>query len=237
MRIISKFRDYYDSIAHIYGGGDPKIVYVRGDIVEPHDIPGGCRWYDDVHFELKSELTEGHIFGLHRSSWNIDRTGKWADYTGSYLCVAGRMFLLLSRLGEQGSVFYKAVPGAEQFVDEYLRDRGRTQTASIRHQFDGTKEFPELVHICQQVKAPVFQFNFGWSQNGVKSFRVGGEVPNLGKLRLAKQYPAQMIYQDLSYFMGNAINGSPDLDPPVSIDDKCRLLQRGFDLKTSFRGK
>ena len=119
MRIISKFRDYYDSIAHIYGGGDPKIVYVRDDIVAPTVSSGGIRWYDNVRVEVKSELSDGIPFGLHRSDWYA-RSGKWADYRGSYLCVAGRMFLIIDRLGETTPMFYKAVPGAEQHVDDYF---------------------------------------------------------------------------------------------------------------------
>ena len=32
MKIISKFKDYYDSVAWTYGGGDPKIRYERLEI-------------------------------------------------------------------------------------------------------------------------------------------------------------------------------------------------------------
>ena len=32
MKIISKFKDYYDFIGRKYGGGDPKVVYKRREI-------------------------------------------------------------------------------------------------------------------------------------------------------------------------------------------------------------
>ena len=235
MRIISKFYDYYDSVAHMYGGGDPKIVYERVDIIDPHTI-FGCQLHGSVCFDLRSELEDSRVFGLHRPTWNIPRSGRWADYKGSYLCVAGRMFLLIGRLGDIVPSFYTAVNGAEEYINEYLEHQSGTRRAAIHHQFNGTKEFPELITICQKVKAPVFRFNFWQVSNGVNTFQVLGKVPQLSKLRIAKHYSAQSIYQDLSYFMGNTINGSPDVDPPVTIDDKCRIQQHGFDLKTSFRG-
>jgi hypothetical protein len=40
MKIISGWRDYYDHVAHIYGGGDPKVIYNR-DYVIPDEIHQG----------------------------------------------------------------------------------------------------------------------------------------------------------------------------------------------------
>lgn len=63
MKIRSQFKDYYDYIAHIYGGGDPSQLYKRG--------------------EFESE-------GIHvsRQIWPSNRRNE--NY--SYVVVAGRLF-------------------------------------------------------------------------------------------------------------------------------------------------
>lgn len=62
-------------------------------------------------------------------------------------------------------------------------------------------------------------------------------IPNLGSLGFAPLVPAERMYQEISLFVGNVIKESPDIKPPVEVSDKVRLVQRGFDLKSSFRGK
>ena len=237
MRIISKFKDYYDHIAHQYGGGDPKIVYERKELTEPKIIqPGNVKFYEPIYHSLQSELVIPHAFGLHGHSYDYSRHGKFAEYTGSYVCVAGRMFLLIQS-PQTELTYYKNVPGAAEHVSGYHSYRN----TPVREQFDGAVEYPELVKLCQMVKAPVFLFRMRMSPSdgaiGKRTFTILCEVPMLSKLGLARYYPPANVYQDLSYFMGNTINGSPDIDPPAVVSDKDRLLQRGFDLKTSFRGK
>ena len=59
MKIISKFKDYYDHVAYMYGGGDPKIIYDRkpikfikdGDI---YDTLNKVIWYKNNNFNIKS---------------------------------------------------------------------------------------------------------------------------------------------------------------------------------------
>jgi len=48
MKIISKYKDYYDYVAHQYGGGDEKIVYVRNGI----DIDNGVVYIDEPSWKF-----------------------------------------------------------------------------------------------------------------------------------------------------------------------------------------
>ena len=43
------------------------------------------------------------------------------------------------------------------------------------------------------------------------------------------------MYQEISYFIGNTMNESPDIKPPVEISNKDKISKAGFDLKNSFR--
>ena len=235
MRIISRFKDYYDHVAHVYGGGDPKIVYARKNLREPEGvIPGFGGYFPDLRFLARTELHVPYIFGLRSERYWHPADSKWASCYGSYLCVAGKVFLLIAN-GSADPVFYKSLDGAEDYVKN---------VRAVQHmfdQFDGTKVFPEMVELCRKVDAPVFRFTVHHAprdaSDGQRLVSIKSEVPVLSTMGLAKFYPAETIYQDLSYFMGNTIHGSPDLDPPTKVSDKDRLVQRGFDVKTSFRGK
>lgn len=64
---------------------------------------------------------------------------------------------------------------------------------------------------------------------------IEGKTPRLKDLGLSSLYPAEALYQDIAYFVGNVLHPSPDLAPPVFIADKDKIVQYGFDLKQSFR--
>lgn len=67
MKIISKFKDYYDYVPHLAGGGDPLVIYNRNKFDQPWDT-----------FEVTHKLT-------------LD-LGYLEEH--SYLCVNGRVYLL-----------------------------------------------------------------------------------------------------------------------------------------------
>lgn len=226
MKIISNFKDYYDSVAYAYGGGDPKIVYVRRDLADN----------TQTTFVKKSELKMTSLFDYR--TWAQRSAGPLTDSIPTYLCIAGKSFLLLTKLGSHEPLFYRSVDGAEQYVnDRYAAHRWYAHDLVVDDMFNGKKEHPELVAICQALKQPVFQYTIRVADDGKRQFVVFNKIPNLSKMGIAKFYPPEMLYQDLSYFMGNTINGSPDIDPPVLVSNKDRIIQHGFDIKTSFRGK
>jgi len=76
-------------------------------------------------------------------------------------------------------------------------------------------------------------FTFDHGRTG--TVRVDENIPILGDIGLAAVYPAEQLYQDLSYFIVNTMKDSPDMAKPSSITDKEKISSHGFDLKMSFR--
>jgi hypothetical protein len=65
--------------------------------------------------------------------------------------------------------------------------------------------------------------------------KASGRLPRLGELGFAAIFSAEQAYQNLSYFVGNYLRDSADLNPPAAVSDRDRIVQHGFDLKKSFR--
>jgi hypothetical protein len=45
----------------------------------------------------------------------------------------------------------------------------------------------------------------------------------------------QQMYQDLAMFMGNRMKDTPDVQPPVELNNRQKIVKAGFDLIQSFR--
>lgn len=249
MKIISPFRDYYDRIAHQYGGGDPKTVYVRPVYLPRTEVetPPGCPFVDDFH---RAATIRKH----------------WSDPTVEeyhILCVAGRGWLM--------EYNPKAIPVGR---DEYNRPqyestcriveppeeawgwrrtrvgkRERMVRDGSRQVFSaGTAPFvqglphPWIVEVSRRASLyrgnfkpmPVFvirRINEAHSQ----CVQFVERTPVLSSLGLPAFLSAEQCYQEIAYFVGNVLRESPDMKPPVEIGNRDKIVAAGFDLKQSFR--
>lgn len=101
-------------------------------------------------------------------------------------------------------------------------------------------ESQELIGVSKKLGTPIFKVT-GCSWNKYEHlycYHIDSQIPSLQELGFSKFQSPEEVYQNVSYFLSNVLNPSPDLSPPVSItDNKVKILEHGFDLKTSFRGK
>jgi hypothetical protein len=220
MKIISKFRDYYDNVAWTYGGGDPKIRYERHEIenVGP----------------FKMRLP----FAPLRDKWQYSRVMR-TSFWGRSLIVGDRIYTVFSEckpyLAGRPNWF---LPD----IDHELITRKETL---LRWEHRGKELYyvktGKAIDLCRLVGQPVFWLDYerlGTRKNEPPNVKVFREIPKLCEImNFAKLYPADQIYQDLSYVIGNLRHEPPDDNPPVQVDAKIRLEKHGFDPKTSFRGK
>jgi len=218
MKIISKFKDYYDSVAWTWGGGDPKTRYERRDLPE------------SLKIEYRDIMQAMNIYGkLHN---------KYDTHT---LIVGERVYTVFSMSATLGPTKY--------FIPDETHE---IMTASVRPGW--VRDFAKgsvyykssyVVELCKRVGQPVFwiahQYYTGghkWSVKSQHFIEIAKKIPRLCEIRnFAKFYPADQIYQDLSYVIGNLMHEPPDDNPPVQVEEKIRLEKHGFDPKTSFRGK
>jgi hypothetical protein len=245
MKIISTFKDYYDHQAHIYGGGDPRITYVRGTI-QSDSILGT----DAIPVPTRSHTAITLLCNF---------SGKWADVLNPrwmvagddnhgnvlrLLAIAGRLFLLVGTPvtpegGMRFSVLSERNPDHAHTLDR-LSNRPpffwekRFQVADLV----GSEE-PALIPLSRALGVPVFVVSdiayIARDDKHRLAITVETTIPILGDLGLPAIYTPQQIYQDIAYFMGNTLHESPDIAPPVSVSDRDRLVQHGFDAKASFR--
>lgn len=213
MIIKSKFKDYYDHIAHIYGGGDPKVVYDRKPFVNP---------------------TAGSVvsYFLHDTKAKLSVVPRYfdkMDFSISFLVVAGQEYVLVTNKKLETSVLNKnRHPEVFQYFSRYSRGFYANQRATNS----------DLITLSRELNSPVFIYhNLGYDFRVRKHAHVYVEknIPRLSEIGFASIVPPEQVYQDIAYFLGNVIHESPDTAPPVEVSNKDKILQAGFDLKTSFR--
>lgn len=212
IRIISKFKDYYDYIAHVYGA-DPSIVYKRTKL-------------ENCSYPLMGiQVLPDYIGGVQS-----------AQYEFKWLSVAAKLYTLV-----RNRPTYPYDDGYSTTVEPYMvltKDHPTYSNFNKRNYF--TKQSiaamqgvvnNEALALTKLVGTPVFSFTNSRRSNTV----VDENIPILGNIGLAAIYPADQLYQDLAYFICNTMNDSPDMAKPSVITDTEKICSHGFDLKQSFR--
>lgn len=224
MKIISKYKDYYDHIAYQYGE-DPFIVYNRQPI--------------DNNIEIRTALK--HI--LQCNGIFIPDSHKFNNEDGHFfkwLIVNAKLYLLYTCNTTKP---YKVLT-VEQHQDLFTRYNSSRrfcfQTIKPYDYYVGNSSISSgLIEISRKLKAPVFEFHGGGFgdaiTHGDQVDITRCKVPVLSEVGLPAIYPAEKIFQDIAYFISNIMSVSADISPPVVIDNDLRIEGHGFDLKQSFR--
>jgi|LakMenE18May11ns_1017448.scaffolds.fasta_scaffold9790241_2 hypothetical protein len=215
MKIITKFKDYYDFYSTNFGGPDPKVVYERHLL---NDL-------SQIYFNDDSKIKNDEVDLVLRLANTI------YDYDFRWLIVCGKKFLLFRKSEYPKTQIWTAYKNSTE-VEKHLnllkgkRSRWEVYPRKTPEYYMG--EFSQKnLDFCIKHKSPVVVIEGG---------RFTTDTPILGDIiNFVSMYPAEQIYQDISYFMLNQINGSPDIDPPVVLDDKFKIEYAGFDKKYSFR--
>lgn len=253
MRIKSNFKDYYDYVAHVYGGrGDPKIVYNRTrirelEVREPQKFYGVIYHDKSIHdFPFTLELPKG--LSIH--SVPNKRTHEGMIYEFAWLIVAGRYFPMARKKPEPSKEnqyttsswtddledFLVITPSRDEYAYRVMMSRGTRypwDRFDNRIKIDNTEPDKTLIEISKLVGHPVFVI----LNDRYQGLTISRKCPHLAKLGLVEVYPDTKIYQDLSYFIGNLLHSSPDMmpDPKPPMTNEEKIVSHGFDSKKSFR--
>jgi hypothetical protein len=251
MKIISQWKDYYDHVAHIYGGGDPKVIYNR-DFVVPDKASGSERFED--HLDVPSHVWSPNIpYSMEVGSKGSSSMQK-IEFNA--LIVMDRIFVLerQSDIGEMGclhiqkdwhitsrkivdssfrgpypllradEVLSENSPRYDRIRMQELMDDPKTDRLLLQQ---GRKYDNAARELCLFAKAPVFVVA------GNRAPRISGRTPKLSALGLAAHIEPQQLYQELAMFVGNVLN--PVEQPPSNMKDIEKVSSHGFDKKISFR--
>lgn len=226
MQIHSRFKDYYDYVAHAYGGGDPKIVYNRERVVEPTR---------EGHFVYEGEVAVPNNLTMWMpvERYRKSKVGDTEyDYAG--IVVACRYYVAYQTFLIEEDTAYSNVRTLIKKWTVLGPQEGRTR----RIQNDSTSYVPgqkykSLIELSRLVKAPVFKIvnGYGWSQ------KIEGRVPILHEFGIASHLSAEQCYQEIAMFIANTIKENPDeapeSKPPLTNEEKA--MAHGFDKRISFR--
>lgn len=226
MKIISKYKDYYDYLANMYGV-DNSIVYNRKDINEPT----ACGFIHTKEITVKNSKQ----FYLN--------FGKSLDDTPSlWLIVLGKPYPLVDvssdlSINPEYEIINKNTDKKYGKFYDY-NSRGNKINTSLITKAGQTQDW--LVELSKEIEHPVFILNRNrYSEyNIVNNISIEGRYTPLKDIKgFSAVYPVEQFYQDLSYFLGNVMKDCPDTQPAgrPELTDKDKILSHGFDLKKSFR--
>lgn len=226
MIIKSQFKDYYDYIAHQYGGGDPNVVYVRNRIVPLKEgYEGYCKVEMGDNFPL---------YSLHDLVKFEERETKDV----AYLVVAGKAYLFI----KTGNTYdhnvntFKIQP-INFFEESYKMHTQRWFSRKGKGELG--KEYPFFVELSRKIQVPVFvilSVDNKWNTDKIE-VTISGQCPILKDVGMPALIPAPQMYQELAYFVGNTMKEHPDTEPPVEVSNTSKILNAGFDLRVSFRNR
>lgn len=225
MRIISPFRDYYDRIANQYGGGDPKVTYVR---------PVNGPYSAEIPSKIPSPIVPDFNLAVK------EFIGDSREY--NILSVAGRGWLMITDSRTKASRIIDPPDEAFGFTVNAKGKRVRNWGGKHRvfvtlSNFEIGVENPWLVEISKSLskQRPVPVFSISGFDRRNEWLTLTERTPRLADVGLPSILPPEHVYQEIAYFIGNVLTQTPDTRPPVDIDNKHKILAAGFDLKQSFR--
>lgn len=223
MIIKSQFRDYYDHVAHVYGGGDPSVVYDRNRL----------RPLDDSGF--------AHAFPVNMDRVSSERYyGNTGHYHSKWLVIAGKYYHFKKQVGDPSAEFVLQYDMAvkEKTAKQIAYDKLLMRNGYWRRKEENRiDEAKETLKLSRKIGAPVFMIDRAEVSRTGKGYDywIESAVPTLKNLGIASIISPEQIYQDIAYYIGNVMKDSPDMAPPTVLTDKEKIVQHGFDLKKSFR--
>lgn len=229
MKIKSAIKDYYDYVAHNYGGGDPTVLYNRNRMFPMKYT--GC---GNECFEQTKK------FGLIERSIPKTDLRKEDNVRRMWLFVAGKLFVIQIDVdihhqlsdGSQYSILSDERFGSPwRIVNHPIKAFRRWYEKEVpvaRNDYTPGMDAGEHINaVAKEINSPVFVF----SEHG----EVYPKVPLLGELGLGSTMSAEQCYQEIAMFIANVIKDNPDLTITSKLSDTEKVLSHGFDKKQSFR--
>lgn len=209
MRIISKIKDYYDYVSFIYGE-DKKFVYVR-NMVQLWNLPMYNKTCPIAYYPVINEI----------------RHARYEANVLYFVAVCGKLFPI--KLNSFGLTY------TAELVTEIS-----TKFNQRKHKLNIGEFSQKMFDIQVEMKSPItiveynlYQTNSYNQHNMIvyPSSIVLGAVKNFVAI-----YSPEQIWQDIYYFIANQMHTpNADIDPPVSLPDKYKIIEHGFDPVISFR--
>lgn len=214
MRIISKFKDYYDYVGRAQYGEDSSIIYDRNPLTREQTTA--------VYKEVNQKYAR--IFSTYTRS---------KDHVG-WLVFCDRLYRIIWD-GTQPKLLT---------FDNYIalvRPRLSTLSSKIqaRKEFVNPSPREAVTPLTKALGQPVYcidSFAIGApsGERYVGSINVQEEIPILKDIGFDKIMRPEQAYLTIYKYLSDTLRGNPDKAPPVEISNDAKIISHGFD-KKSFR--
>jgi hypothetical protein len=226
MRIISKFRDYYDSVAA--SGIDKETVYVRTR-VEPQELPSELVSIDKSRRQFNGQLD--------------------GEYTVTIIGFCGKLYPVV--VHEHYNSHYQNVREVYHSHNELMDhfEKVKKANSSTSYQYSRALRYENLwfVNISKRFFGDFGSVNYEsfFLDNKLVSFSLANSTrcsdeyngfvinPVLKDYDIFKIIDPWTAFQEISMFIGGVL-GSPN-KPITQIADIDMVVAKGFDKKLSFR--
>jgi len=233
MRIISKFKDYYDCVQK--HGQDKSIVYIR----EPNDVKFGygdkfpdnptLRYVINGWRRLPNYL---NTFNYSISSALIGFCGEWYTHISikrnSTYGPGGVPGVSVSMYSYAELIEFVRQEKNEGLTNEILSSQSYSWNGDLTYEtmFSMVKNIKNELFV--QARSPIITVS-NIPNTGEKLVEFNGSLRRFDFMKVKDPFQA---YQDLSMYIGGVL-GAPEKET-VEIDDDCMRDKKGFD-KWSFR--
>ena len=253
MRIISKWRDYYDNLQSPREPGG--LTYVRHPVELKFDDPVTqdiMKWrvpapsnYDYAYERLMGQDEADRIATEY--SWRVKpeyiKPGTWKGYDryrNEMVLFCGKLYQGI-RYTEQWSHHTmtnvtKVYWDADSFHREHrLRakvsryDVYEKDAARLIEGLFTPREHPQLMECHFKTRCPVISIQVS---KEAPNHRVAVLNPNLKDFQFFRLLDANLTFQEISMFLGGVLSNN---DKPEPVDNRYKILAHGFDLQSSFR--
>lgn len=207
MKIISKYKDYYDYCQNLYGFDD-LITFNRINEVEQIPVKKG---YYYVYFLFYKTI---YLNDDNKEVDFLQKSTKEIHCSKSYLFLNDQVYLITRSNNEFGKEISKIEP---YYSREFNYNFG--------YLFDYMKQnkIPSLL---------LFKQNYTLGKNQERILNDVIELnPKLASLKFFNYLSAEKVYQEIEQFFINLKTN----ETIIEVDNKNKIIQAGFDLKTSFR--
>lgn len=216
MRIISKYRDFYDGLQD-HSKDHVNKVWVR------------------EHKKIKDVIpfTENEMEKL-QPEWNLRMSNYWLYY----LSLAGKIYPYIVINSTEGPIYLWSYEEANEYFkfDENKKAKFCDKRDSIKKFFES--EYPDTINIHIKYNTPSIVFNsrqIGIDPTYIHSgtYQVVVELnPPLKDIGFSRRLDSYQTYQELDYFVSNVLTKEEEMP---EFDNKIKLESKGFDNITSFR--
>lgn len=210
MRIISKFKDYYDYVEYLHSGkgGDPKITYNRNRM---------SKLYVD-EFKLPNQFNYFISYAER-----IDLNGM----KFKFLVMCGKYYTLCSY---KNSGYFPFVEYHKAFnvVKKYFSKIHYTKINLESKNLIGISD-SKLDIVSHKIRQPIFLLG---RQINYLTWNIDEVIPILKNYGIPSLFQPEDLYQKIAAYMSEVVIDQPEM---AVITDMDRYVGHGFDKKSSFR--